>query len=387
MLEINEKNGKLLSIMFKNQIIFEHTPEKPFIKAIKLGLKFSCSHGNFKVKTRYKDILCLDKYTIVDKTTIVFYNESIEVKLVAKEINGGIKFDILASSDDYAYEFNLKGFDNEGIFGGGEQYRQLNQKGTVVKNFVSEHIVVPPIVRKILAGFFHAKYKECKAEKIDTYAPMTTFVSSNLYAIRFEVSTFGVQDFTNPNISKFMYEKCPKSLFYVKEDSYAQIGKTLCSDIPNNEYLPDWAYDGIILGVQGGIQRVSKIALDLINDGAKINGIWCQDWSGKKITATGSQVYWNWEVDNNEYPNLLEEITKLNNKGVHFLGYINPYLIINGPMYNYCKEKGYLILDKNNQVYHVKSTTFSAGMMDLTNPDMVEYLKETIIKKNMLDLG
>ncbi|MFW5780722.1 MAG: TIM-barrel domain-containing protein, partial [Bacillota bacterium] len=81
------------------------------------------------------------------------------------------------------------------------------------------------------------------------------------------------------------------------------------------------------------------------------------------------------------------QIKALKVKGVRFLAYINPYLIEGGKMYNYCKEKGLLIKNKKGGVYHIKSTTFASGMMDLTNPEMVKYLKDTIIKENMLNLG
>ncbi|NCA67006.1 MAG: alpha-glucosidase [Clostridia bacterium] len=80
-------------------------------------------------------------------------------------------------------------------------------------------------------------------------------------------------------------------------------------------------------------------------------------------------------------------MAELKAQGIHFLAYINPYLIKDGEMYNYCKEKGYLIKNSAGEIYHIKSTTFDAGMMDLTHPDMVKYLKETIIIKNMLELG
>ena len=38
-------------------------------------------------------------------------------------------------------------------------------------------------------------------------------------------------------------------------------------------------------------------------------------------------------------------------------------------------------------MYHIKSTTFDAGMLDLTNPEAVRFIKDELIKKNMLDLG
>ncbi|MBO4914467.1 MAG: alpha-glucosidase, partial [Oscillospiraceae bacterium] len=67
--------------------------------------------------------------------------------------------------------------------------------------------------------------------------------------------------------------------------------------------------------------------------------------------------------------------------------YINPYLVKDSRLYNYCKDKGWLITRKDGDVYHIKSTTFDAGMLDLTNPDAAAYLKDVLIKRNMLDLG
>lgn len=46
-----------------------------------------------------------------------------------------------------------------------------------------------------------------------------------------------------------------------------------------------------------------------------------------------------------------------------------------------------LIRNVKGEIYHIKSTTFDAGMLDLTNPAAVEFIKETLIKKNMLDRG
>ena len=46
-----------------------------------------------------------------------------------------------------------------------------------------------------------------------------------------------------------------------------------------------------------------------------------------------------------------------------------------------------LIRDRKGEIYHVKSTTFDAGMLDLTYPAAVEFIKEVLIKRNMLDRG
>ena len=80
-------------------------------------------------------------------------------------------------------------------------------------------------------------------------------------------------------------------------------------------------------------------------------------------------------------------IRKLNERGVKFLAYINPYLVKDSRLYGFCKDRGYLITRQDGSIYHIKSTTFDAGMLDLTNPEAVRYIKDVLIKQNMLELG
>lgn len=382
------KVGENISIVYKDRLVFNHSKEQPFISGVDLDVKYKSVHGTFSVKSKAKKIFPLTECTIVSeeskKIELIFKNNSIavNVQIVAKEDTLVFTLD---ANKDMPYRIVFPSTENEAIFGGGEQYRKLNLKGEKVINFVSEHIKIKPIVLKTIFNFI--PYKPRKHKDIATYSPMTTFMSSERYGIRFDVDVYGESDFQNTKYSTYTFKKCPRSISIFYGDSFKEVNMLMNKDIENNEYLPDWAYDGMILGVQGGINRVVEKLTKIQNKGVSVCGVWCQDWCGKKVTAVGSQVYWNWSVDNERYPKLKEEIASLKEKGVRFLGYINPYLVKDGPMYNYCKEKGYLVKNKKGDIYHIKSTTFDAAMMDLTNEGMVHYLKETIIKENMLDLG
>ncbi len=125
----------------------------------------------------------------------------------------------------------------------------------------------------------------------------------------------------------------------------------------------------------------------MLDAGARVSPVWCQDWSGENRTVMGKQVWWNWEADGKLYPDLKGAIEKLNARGVRFLGYINPYLVKGSRLYELCRERGWLIARAGGDIYHIKSTTFDAGMLDLTNPETVRFIKDELIKKNMLDLG
>ena len=120
--------------------------------------------------------------------------------------------------------------------------------------------------------------------------------------------------------------------------------------------------------------------------GTAVAGVWCQDWEGRRVTAFGKQLQWNWEWDSERYPELDKKIWELKARGVRFLGYINPFLAIEKPLYAYAAKQGYCVKDAQGNDYLVKITTFPAAMVDLTNPEAYEWIK-SVIKKNMIDFG
>ena len=77
-----------------------------------------------------------------------------------------------------------------------------------------------------------------------------------------------------------------------------------------------------------------------------------------------------------------KEIKRLNKEGVKILGYINPFLAIEKSLYKEASEKGYCVKDKDGADYLVSITTFPAAMVDLTNPDAYEWIKDIDKNKN-----
>ncbi len=384
---LKDNNGSL-ALFYEDRKVFESSADSPFAAAVQSEEVYRSSHGNFKIKEKIKSRQALSSYRIISQKSncaeVEFFSGGKSLSVAIEEKENGVYLRFSPKGFSCA-ELRFCASATEAIFGGGEQYRKLNMKGERIINFVSEHIVIPPIAQKTVLKFL--PYKEKSHSYIETYCPMTTYVSSEKYALRFDVASYGVADFRNKDVSVFRFSECPSSAFYTAKSDFKGINRALNADIPCKEYLPDWAYDGLILGVQGGIDRAIKKARELKENGVKVCAVWCQDWSGKKVTAAGKQVYWNWEADNDLYPRLKENIAELNREGIRFLAYINPYLVRDGKLYCECRDKGYLIKNKDGEIYHVKSTTFDAGMLDLTNPDAVKYIKETLIGRNMLDLG
>ncbi len=372
------------ALYFVDRKVFEHTSANPFLTAVEGKIAYRSSHGNFKISEKIRKRTPFALVESADDKLTFATDDGKKVVVTFAEEFGGVTIRLQPNSD-FVTELRFAAQASEGIFGGGEQFRQLNMKGEKIVNFVSEHIVIQPVVQKTIFGFL--PYKEKPHSYIETYSPMSTYTSSEKYALRFDTSCYGVADFTRSDVSVFRFEKCPTQVFYTAGKDFRTVSKSLNAHTPCREYLPDWANDGMIVAVQGGIDRVTEKALYLKKQGVKISGVWSQDWSGKKVTAVGKQVYWNWEADETTYPDLEKHIAALKAEGIHFLAYINPYLVRGGRLYEECAAKNMLIRNAAGEIYHVKSTTFDAGMLDLTNPETAEFIKEVLIKKNMLDRG
>ena len=375
--------SNMLMLRRGKNVLLRHSEDRPFATAVRQEKTYTANRGTVKTAVREAERIPLAAVK-QEGDSVVLSGGGHSLRITMQKAPLGCDL-ALEGEDGWSYEFRLPAKKDEAVFGGGEQYRQVNHRGERVVNFVSEHIKASTIIEKALLP--RALYREKPHSAIGSYAPMPVFMTDRNRLILFDTPSDGTADFTAPDEFRFFFDRCPKRLTLLSGKDLPELCRALASYIPNRQYLPDWCFEGMILGVQGGTETILSKAFAMLDAGAKISAIWSQDWSGELRTVMGKQVWWNWEVDEKLYPNLREAIGQLNARGVRFLGYINPYLVRDGRLYNYCKDKGWLIRNRDGEVYHIQSTTFDAGMLDLTHPDAVQYIKEVLIGQNMLDLG
>ena len=359
-----------------------HTSDAPFALALRREKTYESDRGTVKEHVVEAERIALtDVAEGPEGVTLSGDGHSLHIQIVPAENGADLLF---TGEEGWAYCFSLAALDQEAVFGGGEQYRQTNLRGEHVVNFVSEHIRAATIIEKALLP--RCLYREKPHSAIGSYAPMPVFVTDRGRLFLFDTEADGVSRFLDHGYT-FTFDSCPRKLTLLKGASYEQLALLLAKRIPNRQYIPDWCREGMILSIQGGTEVILNKAFAMLDAGAKISGVWSQDWSGENRTIMGKQVWWNWEADEKLYPNLKGAIQKLNARGVRFLGYINPYLVKDSRLYEYCRDHGWLITRADGSIYHIKSTTFDAGMLDLTDPEAVRFIKNKLIKENMLDLG
>lgn len=385
----------MLTAQIKNNTLYIVRNEKIVYGFIKGGCALeaavgSCSYsmnrGSFTIKDRLgeKVKLFVRDYTVDGNEAVLTLTQG-RLKL---QISGDILTFIPEGLDEYNRLFiSLPAKENEYVYGAGETFSEFNLRGNRFNVWVAEHQntqVVAKKLRKIRFGDINSKRK-MKFEKYETYYAQPTFLSSEKYFFHSDTTARAVFDFRSK--IKHVIETdsvAPFTLGY--GDTFEDVLRNLTSILGRQPELPDWVYDGYILGIQGGTEIMMHKVQKALDAGIKVNGVWIQDWEGRRITAFGKQLMWNWEHDKELYPGLPEKIKELNEKGIKVLGYCNPFLAIEKPLYQIAHEKGYCVKDVTGEDYLVTITTFPAAMVDLTNPEAWEWLKG-VIKTNMIDFG
>lgn len=384
MLEYNNN-----SVLLNGKEIFSVDEKK---KVLSLGI------GNAVIKSDRGFFTIMDKPLLknfyVDKHEIaenqmIFYLKALDedVKLIIAEYDNTIK--ITLDNPDNKYDrcrLYFRCQHVKGVYGFGETFAKFNLLGHKVKVWVQEHIPFKHFIKKALFTYIGLKTPMVKFEKYSTYMAQPTFITSDKSFVHIDTKSYCVFNFRNKKKWHIEIWDTKFGITISKSKNYKQLMEELTKILGRMPKVPEWVYDGIILGIQDGTEVCDKKLNNMLDNGVKVSGIWAQDWEGQRLTAFGKQLFWDWKVDAKLYSDLGNYIKKWKNQGVRFLGYINPFLAVEGELYKEAQEKGYLVMDKEGKPYLVKITTFPAAMIDLTNPETCIWIKN-IIKDNMIGIG
>ncbi len=272
----------------------------------------------------------------------------------------------------------------EHVYGCGEQFSHFDLRGKRFPLWTSEQGVGR---NKGTAITFQADVQDkAGGDYWWTFFPQPTFVSSRSYYCHAQTSLYSVFDFRNPRFHELHFWGSPGELIFSAAPSMLSLVSDLSHLLGRQRDLPDWAYDGVILGIQGGTDVcLSKLDKARIH-GVPVAGIWAQDWEGIRMTSFGKRLMWDWRWDEALYPNLDRIVSELKADGVRFLGYINPYVAADKSLFQEAEAAGYLAKKADGTVYLVDFGEFDAGIVDFTNPEASRWYR-SVIKGNLIDFG
>lgn len=378
---IETKSG--VEIYYNDQLILNHLSERPafYVGYGEEDIEFY--RGNFKIEDYIEQKVGLDQYEILENGIRFYHNQkSVSLEFVTKD--NRLHIYTHHNEDVNRFWMRLYAEQDEKVYGCGEQASYFNLRGRNFPLWTSE----PGVGRdkNSLTTFYADLHDKAGGDYYNTYYPEQTFVSTRKYWFHSCSYAYAEFNFKFSSFHELFFWEIPTEFVFSFKESYLDIVKDFTDYTGHIPMLPEYLLDGVVLGVQGGINTVKGYLEKAEAHDVKVAGLWCQDWAGLKYTTFGKRLFWNWVLNEDFYPDLVNEIKEFHKKGVQFLAYICPFLLENQSLYNEAKENNYLVLNQKRETYLIDFGEFDCGAVDLTNPKAFDWYKG-VIKKNILDVG
>ncbi len=289
----------------------------------------------------------------------------------------------------------------EQFFGFGMQFSHFNLKGRRLP-IVSQEQGVGRGAQPISIGAEITNGAGVAGDWWTSYASVPHYMSSDMRSLfleNSEISFFDMRDKQHVRIEVLSHQlkgqilegRSPQELLEV----YTRYAGRM-------QPLPQWMDQGAIVGLQGGSARVQTLYQELRAAGVPISALWLQDWVGKRQTSFGSQLWWNWELDREQYgdwPRLQADLAK---DKVALLSYFNPFLTdptgkagLQRNLFQEALDQGLLVQNQEGAPYLIQNTSFAAGLLDISQPAartwikdlMKDTISQTKVKGWMADFG
>ncbi|MBO6127853.1 MAG: alpha-glucosidase [Pseudobutyrivibrio sp.] len=366
--------------------IFSYSNEKPFIYVGKGKEDVLMYRGNFKIDDYLIERIPLFATKVKEAADglEVEFGTYLKAKLTVKDDLCTINFEQLDKSIN-RFWIRMDSYKSEHIYGCGEQMSYFDLKGRHFPLWTSE-----PGVGRDKTTYITWKGDVdgmSGGDYYNTNFPQPTYVSSDKFYVHVQTTAYADFDFRNDEFNELQIWEVPEFIRIEAAASFVELLEKETAFFGRQPKLPDWVYNGLIIGAQGGNERAFGILEKSLEKGIKVSGLWCQDWCGKRVTSFGKRLQWDWHFHEEMYPNLPEKIKELHAKGIKYLGYINPYLVKDGKLFEEGLKKDVFAKKSDGSVYLVDFGEFDCGVIDLTNPTAYQWFKDEVIKKYSIDIG
>ena len=400
-----------LELSYLNITLICHRFDRPAVR-LGVGAFNAVDHlGNFDLNDTVLETVGLPEFEIINQNTFAFSNpeRNVGINLVVyeDELTGLYELQV-----QYPEEFQegLKNFNriwldlfsapDEYVFGAGEQFTFLNLKGRKYPIWVREQ-GVGRNKSSTLTQIMDA-YSRGGGDYHTTYWPQSSFISSRGFYFESSYQTYHELDFTEPDRHTVYWHMTVPSgedgtlcttchLTFIVKPSLLELVQVLN---PGQPPLPEWVYNGAILGVQGGTDLMLQYLDTAQSQGVQVAGLWIQDWSGKITTEFGTRVFWNWEWNKDWYPELDSIIQDLAARNITVTAYITAHLNMDGEVYKNCSSEDYWLTQDSGELLVQDFGEFNVTTVDIiqepTDCNCINTARawfKDLMTKNLIDLG
>jgi alpha-glucosidase len=382
-----DKSGlRLVDTERDNLIVWESTPDRPFVMGVLGQTQWSEYRGYFWPDTQHGCELSTQEVRSATNDggrlqisgVLSGCDQLREFSLDVRpgQQRGDIELVVQARDVD-ALTLVTGRTDSAGVHGLGEQFAPFDLSGRVVPVVVREQGLgrgAQPLT--VLADVLANGVGGTQAM---TYAAWPSFVTGDVRSVDLDPDNDGTHAFAVVDASRSdavaltSWYPVIRAAVSAETDPQALLERREATT--RRPAPPSWVYEGAVVAVQGGTQKVRDVVDDMTAAGTELSAVWLQDWTGQRTADLGERLWWTWQLDEQRYPDWEGLVADLNRQGIRVLTYVNTWLVDAAEkgddirnLYAEAEAAGYLVEEPGGGVYDIDQGGFDAALVDLTNP-------------------
>ena len=367
---------------FAGRLVLRHRRACPALALARGASEVTMYRGNFRIEDAPSGVVAPIDWRLAGNVAELIADGHVVARLTAE--GGTLTADALDPAHDRIWlRFHAEA--GEAVWGGGEQMSYFLLNGRRFPMWTSE-----PGVGRDKSTELTRQMDEigmAGGDYWNTNYPQPTFLTSRWLAVHLDASCYSVLDFTDPQAHSVEVWSSAARFELFAADGPQELVGTLSGRFGRQPPLPEWAIGGAIVGLKDGTNSFARLER-FIAAGAAVSALWCEDWAGVRETSFGRRLFWDWRRSEERYPDLPARITALAARGIRFMAYANPYLAIDGALYEEARAGGHFCLrQESEEVYLVDFGEFDCGVIDFTRAETRDWFAERVLGREMLDIG